>query len=185
MKTHDCIHYLDAVLDELTKLWPENRAVNIVCHGHSVPAGYFATPFVNTFEAYPHLLHRIIKERFPFAVCNVIVTAIGGECSVAGSERFEEEALCHRPDVVTIDYALNDRGLDMAVARAAWESMIERALARGTKVILLTPSWDKSYLEQNDGWRLLLKHAEQVRALAEAYGVGLADVFKRFERLMM
>ncbi len=50
--------------------WPQNRLLNIVCHGHSVPAGYFATPVVDTFHAYPHLLHRELKHRFPFAVAN-------------------------------------------------------------------------------------------------------------------
>ena len=101
--------YLDPVLDELKKTWPKNRTVNIVCHGHSVPAGYFATPYVNTFNSYPHLLHQIIKERFPFAVTNVIVTAIGGENSVEGESRFERDVLSHSPDIITIDYSLNDR----------------------------------------------------------------------------
>ena len=95
--------YLASVSDVLALRWPQNRAVNIVCHGHSVPAGYFATPFVNTFSAYPHLLHRMIKERFPYAVTNVIVTAIGGENSVQGAERCEAEVLSHRPDVLSID----------------------------------------------------------------------------------
>ena len=90
-----------------------NRTVHIVCHGHSVPAGYFATPMVDTFNAYPPLLHRELKHRFPFAVVNVIVTAIGGEGSPQGADRFEADVLCHRPDLVTIDYGLNDR-------RAGW-----------------------------------------------------------------
>ena len=91
------IHYLDEVLCELSKKWPENRTINIVCHGHSVPAGYFATPFVDTLHAYPHLLLRLIKERFPFACVNAIVTAIGGEDSVSGEKRFEKEVLSHDP----------------------------------------------------------------------------------------
>lgn len=115
------LDYLDPLLDELAAQWPNNRTVSIVCHGHSVPSGYFATPFVNTFEAYPHLLHRIIKERFPFAVVNVIVTGIGGEDSAQGAERFSEDVLCHKPDVVTIDYALNDRRIGLSAARHAWE----------------------------------------------------------------
>jgi hypothetical protein len=54
--TADTIHYLDGLLDAMSQKWPDNRTINIVCHGHSAPAGYFATPFVNTFEAYPALL---------------------------------------------------------------------------------------------------------------------------------
>ena len=139
------IHYLDEVLCELSKKWPENRTINIVCHGHSVPAGYFATPFVDTLHAYPHLLLRLIKERFPFACVNAIVTAIGGEDSVSGEKRFEKEVLSHDPDIITIDYALNDRRTGLEKAKKAWESMIEMALQRKKKVILLTPTWDNSY----------------------------------------
>lgn len=175
------LHYLDNVLDELARRWPDNRTVNIVCHGHSVPSGYFATPFVDTFNAYPHLLHRLIKERFPYAVVNVITTAIGGENAVSGAKRFETEVLCHRPDVLIIDYSLNDRG-DLAGARAAWSEMIEAALARDVRVILCTPTWDCTYHERNEMWEDLVRHAEQVRALADQYSVGLADSFAAFER---
>ena len=174
------VDYLSPILDELQKPWPQGRTVNIVCHGHSVPAGYFATPYVDTFGAYPHLLHRIIKERFPFAVVNVIVTAIGGENSVRGAERFEADALRHGPDVVTIDYGLNDRAIGLGAARAAWERMIRLAQSGGARVILLTPSWDQSYLARGADWHALLEHAEQIRALADAHGVALADACRRF-----
>jgi len=90
--------------------------------------------------------------------------------------------LTHRPDVLTIDYSLNDRGLSLADARANWSAMIEKALAKGAKVILLTPSWDKSYFEQNDTWKSLESHAKQGRDLAEHYRVGLADTFATFQR---
>ena len=174
--------YLAPILNEMAVKWPNNRTVNVVCHGHSVPAGYFATPYVNTFAAYPHLLHRMIKERFPYAVTNVIVTAIGGENSVLGEQRFQRDVLCHRPDILTVDYALNDRGVGLGAAGVAWEKMIEQALEREIKVILCTPTWDVSYYDKSEKWEMLQKHAEQIRELAERYGVGLADSFKAFER---
>jgi lysophospholipase L1-like esterase len=174
--------YLSPVLDALALRWPQNRTVNIVCHGHSVPAGYFATPFVNSFSAYPHLLHRMIKERFPYAVTNVIVTGIGGEHSEAGAERLETEVLTHRPDVLTIDYSLNDRKIGLQAAYRAWENMISKALERDVKVILCTPTWDNSYYDKSEKWTALQQHADQVRLLAERYAVGLADSFRAFER---
>lgn len=174
------IHYLDSLLDEMAVHWPNNRTINIVCHGHSVPAGYFATPYVNTFNAYPHLLHETIKERFPFAVTNVIVTAIGGESADSGATRFETDVLSHRPDIITIDYSLNDRCIGLENAYAAWTTMIKQALDRDIKVILCTPTWDCSYYSQNEDWKLLVQHAEQVRALADLYHVGLADSFEAF-----
>ena len=176
------IEYLNPVLEELAVLWPKNRTVNIVCHGHSVPSGYFATPFVNSFSAYPHLLHQRIKERFPFAVVNVIVTAIGGENSVRGERRFQEDVLTHKPDVLTLDYSLNDRGIGLDAAKAAWESMISQALEKGIKVILCTPTWDNHYYKQDEQWMQLCRHAEQIRNLADQYDLGLADSFEAFRR---
>ncbi len=176
--------YLQKTVERLKAQWPENRAVNIVCHGHSVPAGYFATPVVDTFHAYPHLLHHILKDRFPFAVINVIVTAIGGETSQSGAARFEGEVLCHRPDVLTIDYSLNDRGLGLEKAEEYWREMIETTLAKQIKVLLLTPSADSTQRrDASEEERLpLQQHAAQVRRLAQEYDVGLVDSLAVFEK---
>jgi acyl-CoA thioesterase-1 len=175
--------YLIEVIQELLNPWPNNRLVNIVCHGHSVPAGYFTTPIVDALHAYPHLLFVGLKERFVHAVLNVIVTAIGGENAEAGAARFARDVLCHQPAVVTLDYALNDRDLGLARAEQAWRQMIEQALARGIKVILLTPTHDVMTLRRGDPkWATELpKHAAQVRRLAADYGVGLADSHRAFQ----
>lgn len=175
--------YLKEVTDELRKEWPKNKIVNIICHGHSVPAGYFATPVVDTFNAYPHLVHRGLKERYPFAVINVIVTAIGGEDSEWGALRFENWVIPMYPRVVTIDYGLNDRRIGLKKAKSAWKSMIEKCIENDIKVLLLTPTLDSSGLfeENKDQWNLLRKHADQIRKLAEEYEVGLVDCFSVFE----
>ena len=111
-----------------------------------------------------------------------LVTAIGGENSVGGEARFERDVLSLRPDVLTVDYSLNDRAVGLESAEKAWCSMIEKALEYGTKVILCTPTWDNSYYKQNEKWEALVRHAEQVRMLADRYDLGLADSFKAFEK---
>ena len=175
--------YLAEIVAELNKPWPGNRTINLVFHGHSVPAGYFATPMVDTFNAYPHLTHVALKQRFPLAVINAVVTAVGGENSRSGAERFARDVLCHRPDVILLDYALNDRGLGLAAAEVAWRRMIEDALAARLKMILLTPTSDRT---QEAGYagadrEALPRHAGLVRQLAAEYGVGLADSLAAFE----
>ena len=175
--------YLSELAGELRVHWPANRLVNIVCHGHSVPAGYFATPRVDTFNSYPHLLHRALNDRFPYAPINVIVTAIGGENAVNGEKRFGDQVLCHLPDVVTIDYSLNDRGSGLEAAGTAWRSMIEAALAKDAKVILLTPTLDRIQATSPDveKAKMLRDHASQVRLLAEEYQIGLVDSAAAFD----
>lgn len=172
--------YLAPVIGELGREYPRNRTINVVFHGHSVPAGYFRTPVVDTLNAYPAQLHRVLKERFPTAVLNVIVTAIGGEDSVKGAARFDRDVLALRPDVVCIDYALNDRRVGLPAARTAWAAMIERAQAAGVSVILLTPTPDAraNLADPNDG---LVQLAAQVRQLARDYGTGLVDSLARFQ----
>jgi len=175
----DPAHYLDALKAELKKEWPGNRTVNLVFHGHSVPAGYFKTPEVRTLEAYPHFVLADLRRLYPLSVINVIVSAIGGENAVQGEKRFADDVLTHKPDVVFIDYSLNDRGTGLAEAGAAWESMIRQALDKGVKVVLLTPTPD---LGENilDPKAPLASRAAQVRDLAARYGVGIVDSYAAF-----
>ena len=67
----------------------------------------------------------------------------------------------HQPDVLFIDYALNDRSAGIAKAKDAWEKMIRAAREKNIKVILLTSSPDQRVdilAEGND----LEVHSEQI-----------------------
>lgn len=174
-------NYLANIKAEMQVEWPKNRTINLVFHGHSVPAGYFKTPVVNTLESYPYLVLKAIKSNYPLAVINVINTSIGGEHSEKGLLRFESEVLVHRPDVLFIDYALNDRGLGLDRAKVAWEKMIQMALAKNIKVILLTPSPDQrvNILEDSTA---LDQHAEQIKQLALKHQVGIIDSYALFKK---
>ena len=176
MSIADIKTYLAPLSEELRREWPKNRMVHVVFHGHSVPAGYFRTPVVDTFHAYPHLVHVGIKTAYPHAVVNATVTAIGGENSLSGAKRFERDVLSLRPDVVVIDYALNDRGVGLDAARAAWTSMITSCRQKNIKVILCTPTGDTA-ARRNDPNDALVQHSEQIKRLAAEHEVGLADVF--------
>jgi acyl-CoA thioesterase I len=174
--------YLKDIKAELKKEWPNNRAINLVFHGHSVPAGYFNTPNVKTFESYPYQVLKQLKELYPYAVINIINTSIGGENSVSGEKRFKSDVLIHKPDVLFIDYALNDRSVGLDKSREAWEKMIGKALKKGIKVILLTPTPDQA---ENilDPKAVLEKYAQQIRDLSGKFGVGLVDSYETFRQV--
>jgi lysophospholipase L1-like esterase len=177
--TIDSQDYLADLKAELVKEWPKNRTINIVFHGHSVPAGYFKTPVVNTENAYPALVLKKLKKKYPFAVINVITTAIGGETSVQGSVRFREDVLTHKPDLIFIDYALNDRGMGLEAAAKAWRTMIEAANEKHVKLILLTPTPDLA-LNILDTSNVLHAHARQIMGLANKYQTGIVDSYGQF-----
>lgn len=178
--------YLAPLTALLRQTWPQNRTIRIACHGHSVPAGYFRTPDVRPFDSYPHLLHRALAEKFPSAVLNVIVTAIGGESSPTGARRFAADVLSLRPDLVTIDYGVNDIGLGLGPARAAWTAMITACADARVPVVLVTPVPMAD--DGSDGSRHAAdgrqQHAAQIRALASELSVGLADAARAWERYL-
>lgn len=161
----DPSNYLNDIKTELKKEWPKNKTINLVFHGHSVPAGYFKTPIVNTLESYPFQLLKELKAIYPYAVINIINTSIGGENSISGEKRFISEVLNHTPDVLFIDYALNDRRIGLDQSYKAWSSMINKALKKNIKIILLTPSPDQSVdiLKPNNE---LEQYAKQIKRLS-------------------
>ena len=154
----------------------------MVFHGHSVPTGYGLSGVTDRLNAYPFLTLKLINDHFPYSVVNTITTSIGGEQAEKGAKRFKEEVLVYKPDVLFIDYALNDRSIGLERAKVAWEQMIQEALEYGTKVILLTPTPDlKEDITSDES--PLEKHSQQIRALAKKYNVGLVDSYAFFKTL--
>jgi acyl-CoA thioesterase I len=132
--------------------------------------------------AYPYQVLKLLKEKYPYAVINIINTSIGGENSVSGQKRFEKEVLIHKPDVLFIDYALNDRGVGLENSKEAWEKMIKSALKKKIKIILLTPSPDQG-VNLSDPDNELEKHANQIKELSVKYNIGLADSYSIFKKI--
>jgi lysophospholipase L1-like esterase len=176
-------NYFGDLKQKLTQTWPNNRLVRFVFHGHSVPAGYFRTPIVRRFDSYPVLFHQGLCERYPTAVIDVCNTAIGGENSVSGSKRFADDVLTLKPDVVFIDYCLNDRRVGVDTAQDCWRTMVEQAVAKGVMVVLLTPTPD-SKEDISDPDSPLAKHAESIRQLAREFELPLVDSYSQFQRLV-
>jgi len=176
----NCNHYLDSLKSELSKKWPNNKTVNIVFHGHSVPTGYFTPPIVKSLEAYPFRILKKLKTKYPYAVINIINTGIGGENSFSGLERFDTDVLNHKPDVIFIDYALNDINIGLEKAYNAWNKMIIKAKDKNIKIILLTPSPDLN-INLLDTNSILAKHQKQIIHLAKENGIGLIDTYEIFK----
>lgn len=174
--------YLAAIQEELRVKWPKNRTINLVFHGHSVPSGYTTEGVTDRLNSYPFLTLEHVNIHYPYSVVNAITTSIGGEQAEQGAKRFKEELLSYKPDVLFIDYALNDRRIGLERAKIAWEQMIQEAIAYGTKVILLTPTPDlKEDILSDDSD--LAKHSAQIRNLAQKYQIGLVDSYLLFKEL--
>jgi arylsulfatase A-like enzyme/lysophospholipase L1-like esterase len=174
--------YIADILTELRKKWPKNRNINLVFHGHSVPSGYYRAGQVNIFESYPMQALKKITQQYNYATVNCIKTSIGGENAEQGAERFESTVLVHQPDVLFIDYALNDRKMGLERSKIAWERMIEKALAKNIKIVLLTPTPDLNEDIKSDD-TALEKFSAQITELAKKYNLALIDSYHIFKLL--
>jgi len=169
--------------EEMQVRWPKNRLIRFVFHGHSVPSGYTRAGVVRRYESYPMLFHKALCEKYDYATIDIAVPAIGGENAVRGAKRFKRDVLSLHPDVVFIDYSLNDRAVGLERTEAAWRSMIEESHAANVPVVLLTPTPD-SHEDILDESTILAQHAQQVRDLAQEYKVPLVDSYAAFRDLV-
>lgn len=178
--------YLLDISKELTKVWPDNKRKIIVCHGHSIPCGYMAENTLKPLDAYPQQLLGKLGERFPHGVVSVITTAIGGENSISGAQRFEKDVLSLNPDIVTIDYGRNDMMIKEEDFISSWSSMIEMAQNKGCKVILITPATDcgRVYYDEDKRYLSDERMTELIYILANKYEVAVADAHSQFAKLL-
>lgn len=175
-------NYLSELRVELKKRWPKNRLINLVFHGHSVVAGYTNSPNVNTMQSYPMLVLEKVTKKYHTVPVNTIRTAIGGENSEQGAKRFAKTVLNHKPDVLFIDYGLNDRSIGLERAKKSWEAMIKKALKKNIKVVLLTPTPDLREDIKSDSTPLQA-HSQMILALGEQYKIPVIDSYHIFKQL--
>ena len=170
--------YLSALSQKMEKSFPDNQLINIVVHGHSQTCGYTTGHVIDPFAAYPHQLQKLLHHRFPFATFNMIVTGTGGESSVSGVKRLESDVLCHKPDLVTIDYALNDRFANPEEVEASWDKMVSQLCQRKIPVILLTPTLDISSAYEPKEMEKIQQLDEMIHRIGAAHQVAVAEVFQ-------
>lgn len=138
----------------------------------------------------------------------VINAGIGGNTTQNAVARFEKDVLQKKPDLVVIQFGINDSAVDVwkdppatksRVSKEKYEanlrSLIKQLKEKQIDVILMTPNslrWipriKKLYgkppynPEDPDGFNLFLKsYAETVRQIAKENNLPLVDVYAAFE----
>lgn len=135
----------------------------------------------------------------------VFNAGVGGNDTGQARARFEREVLTYNPDVVIIQFGLNDSCIDVwdgkkqpRVTQEAYAAnlryFVETLQARGCAVILMTANpmrwtdslrelYGKAPFDVNDPWGFNLtnrEYAKSVRALAQERNLPLVDVYQRF-----
>lgn len=147
----------------------------------------------------------VLQEAFHSAGlnANVVNAGIGGDNTTQGRARFEKDVLAYRPDIVLIQFGLNDCYVDVANGEGAprvslvdyqdnLRYFVETLKKRGSQPILMTPNpgmWtadskarlNKPPYKTDERWGynvLNAEYAASVREIARDFDVPLIDIYQ-------
>ncbi len=105
--------------------------------GGSITEGYHDNLTLKNEEKWVTMSTNWLGEQFPSAKFNCVNAGISGTPSVLGNVRLERDVLAHDPDIVFVEFAVNDGG--ETIYKEAYESMVRTLLAdeRDIAVVLL------------------------------------------------
>ncbi len=136
----------------------------------------------------------------------VINTGVGGHTTADARDRFERDIVALDPDLVIIQFGLNDSAIDVAdgateprISRDEYEAnltyMVTVLGERGCQIILMTPNpgrWSEEMLDRygrepydiTDPWGFNLMNAdftESVRQIGRRHDVPVVDIYRCYE----
>ncbi len=167
----------------------------IVCFGDSVTQG---VPHVHVQDTFVKLLERRLTQRaaqVERVAC--INSGVGGENTAEGLARFEPAVARHEPDLVIVEFGLNDIRFEpeKTIAPDAFAENLRiiyrEVTSLGARALFTTPNVIiNAYHEYSKGtdyydrWGgcngAVIEYAEIVREVAAELGAPLCDVYRAF-----
>ncbi len=146
-----------------------HKKLNVVFFGGSITAGHGKTGD----NGWSDLTYRWIRDTYSDAEVNYINSSIGGTSAYWGLFRAERDVLAHKPDLVFIEFAMNDKyqGFNKEKSTVAMEGLIRKITIESPEtdiVIVLTTDKDRLGTEFEN----LQAHKE----VAEYYGIPVINV---------
>ena len=119
----DYINYANGLPNTYKKL-NEDKELNVVYIGGSLTNGTGGSP------CWRELVSQWFDTYYPYAEINHFNEGIGGTGSRYGAYRLERDVLSHNPDLVFIDFAINDiyKGETTAEAKVLYETLLREIL---------------------------------------------------------
>jgi len=142
----------------------------IVCFGDSITAGYAVR------RGFPSFLLESLRQRFPDSKIEMINSGISGDTSQDGLGRLDWAVLSYEPDLVTINFGINDcvLGLSLEEYEMNLVEMVRRIRAGPDSEILLLSSQP---LESPPYDQRVLDYYQTVERVAKEMNVGFVDVY--------
>ncbi len=150
------------------------KELNVVFFGGSITHGQGASnPNLEVGTSWAALTTQWLKAQYPAAKINAVNKSIGGTGSMLALMRYERDVKSQNPDLIFIDYAINDNYQGFSKDQSAYtmETLI-KAISSDfpTADIVIVLTTDKSNIGKD--YDQLLAH----KAVAEYYGIPCINV---------
>lgn len=151
--------------------------VTIVAFGDSITAGFAVR------RGFPSYWKQMLAEKYPEAKIEMINSGISGDTSMDGLARLDYSVLSYEPDLITINFGINDcvLGLGLEEFEANFVEMVRRIRSGpGSEILLLssepleTPPYD----------RMVLDYYQAVQRVAKQMDVGFVNVFAAWMKVI-
>ena len=151
--------------------------VTIVAFGDSITAGFAVR------RGFPSYWKQMLAEKYPEASIEMINSGISGDTSMDGLARLDYSVLSYEPDLITINFGINDcvLGLCLEEFEANFVEMVRRIRSGpGSEILLLssepleTPPYD----------RMVLDYYQAVQRVAKQMDVGFVNVFAAWMKVV-
>jgi acyl-CoA thioesterase I len=149
--------------------------VTIVAFGDSITAGYCVR------RGFPSFWKEFLGIKYPDAVVEMINSGNSGDTSMDGLARLDWSVLSYEPDLVTINFGINDcaLGLGLEEFEMNFVEMVRTIRSGpGSEILLLssqpleTPPYD----------RMVLDYYQAVHRVAKEMDVGFVNVYGAWMR---
>ncbi|MGN0651306.1 MAG: SGNH/GDSL hydrolase family protein [Oscillospiraceae bacterium] len=107
---------------------------------------------------YARLTTNWLEEHYPEAKINYVRAGIGATGSYIGVHRADRDVLCHNPDLVFIDFSVNDTTERTATNMASYESLLRKLWKHESSPAIVTIA-----MTQQDGTSFIDYHGEIVK----------------------
>jgi lysophospholipase L1-like esterase len=138
----------DSALAKVMRKAKSGEPVTIACIGGSITQGTIAKGTADSevgfSTPYAELFHEWWSKRFPDTEVNFINAGIGGTDSYLGVHRVERDVLQYQPDLVLVEYAVNDA--DTFFYKRSYDNLVRRILESDS-----APAVMLLFMAQTDG----------------------------------
>ncbi len=141
------------------------KVINKLQAGEEVTIAYLGGSITQGSSAgndlcYARLTTNWFEENFPSAKINYVNAGIGATGSYIGIHRADKEVLSHNPDLVFIDFTVNDTSDRMAINKATYEGLIRKLWSYETNpaVVCIGMTQEDGTSVQNDHSEIAIRY---------------------------